>query len=213
MNAVAVREATVEACPRCGGFWLDPPALAALAPPEPVKVAIASARGRAGRCKGCSKVVTAPGPCPGCQRPAPACPSCGHAPMPIGNVKGVNLDVCTECRGIFFDAGELQLVAGNRPEVLRVQQAAYNIASVQDDPNALLSCSVCGRKVERISAFALDRSFFCARCCPQGQGAAPVVHIGTRESTVSQEGQYARRAYLGSRDVSLLFELLSRLFQ
>jgi Zn-finger nucleic acid-binding protein len=44
------------------------------------------------------------------------CPICSDSNLHIVNLENIELDVCISCNGIFFDDGELELLAGEIPE-------------------------------------------------------------------------------------------------
>ena len=46
------------------------------------------------------------------------CPKCGHD-MKEEPLEGVNIDRCTHCEGIFFDAGELEQIYTRKDEQRR----------------------------------------------------------------------------------------------
>lgn len=41
------------------------------------------------------------------------CPKCGYD-MVEKDMSGIKVDECTHCRGVFFDAGEIDLLRGDR---------------------------------------------------------------------------------------------------
>ena len=43
------------------------------------------------------------------QRHWMCCPKCGHA-MRVMDLKGVQVDICSHCEGLFFDRGELEVL-------------------------------------------------------------------------------------------------------
>lgn len=79
-NAVAVHS-----CGRCHGSWLSTTVNGHRAAPGPVSVRLAEPSSR--------KLV---------------CPSCRNVRLKSLKKDGLELDVCPECRGVWFDAGELR---------------------------------------------------------------------------------------------------------
>jgi Zn-finger nucleic acid-binding protein len=98
-------------CPNCYGFWAagdslaggvadpydDHPALRAGPPPR--------------RCRACHGHLKPNGDCTKCKRPLPpaTCPSC-RKPMARFERKGITVDGCDTCHGIWFDMGEITAV-------------------------------------------------------------------------------------------------------
>ena len=186
LNAVTVDRVDLGACRHCGGLWFPRRELLELAAQETVQSVIDAARGKPGRCMACSERIVTGATCPRCERKAPACPDCGRAPLALGNARGVNVDVCPDCSGIWLDPGELQLVAGRTAEVMRVQRGAFRSTSL-DESSGRVTCSACNERLAKTDAFQKDDLFYCGSCCPTG--AAPVVRIhGSLASTVSTSG-------------------------
>jgi uncharacterized protein len=52
------------------------------------------------------------------------CPKCGHE-LRETNVRDVAVDVCTHCRGVFLDKGELELLVGMREPILKRLFSAF----------------------------------------------------------------------------------------
>ena len=195
MSRVRVDPIEIDACSHCGGFWFGRSELETLTSAQTVRSVLDAAHGKPGRCRGCNQSVSEPGPCPKCDREAPACPACSRAPLAIGNVKGVNLDVCPRCGGVWFDAGELQLVAGHGSAVQKLQQGAFKVTdrNEAERPRKWVHCSACAKSLLEINAFAKDDALFCGTCCPAG--ASPVVAILTpKDPTLIDEGHALRHA-------------------
>ena len=131
MDPLQVRGVTIDGCTNCNGFWFDTDELVALADRDIVESVVGHAM-RSGyrcHCKKChdelndSPHVTE---CFKCGQAVPKCPRCGDVTLSIGNFQGVNLDVCPCCHGIFFDAGELQLLLRGQGSATYVAQDALN---------------------------------------------------------------------------------------
>jgi Zn-finger nucleic acid-binding protein len=179
MNVLTACGLELEACPTCGGFWFDLGELETAVPAEAVRRMTSSALGRPGLCKVCGAANERIGPCPRCERPAPACPACGEL-LRAGVHRGVAVDVCEGCLGIFLDAGELQQLAA-RPEVAaEIQRAAVTRphASGPAVRASDLRCVGCQRRLRARHAFTSGSESYCGSCAPAG--ASPMVAELTR---------------------------------
>ncbi len=96
MTAVGVE---VDGCPGCGGIWLDKGELPKL-----------SADPNVLRSLGNGIRATQPAAAP--QR-TDSCPRCNQplSPFEFGTLRGIRLDRCKSCEGIWLDAGEAQSIA------------------------------------------------------------------------------------------------------
>lgn len=43
------------------------------------------------------------------------CPKCGHSMVEI-ELKGIKVDKCVSCKGVYFDDGELEQLMGEQPD-------------------------------------------------------------------------------------------------
>jgi len=174
----------LDGCPKCGGVWFDASELGAVVTPRALKELFASARDKPGRCKGCSARLERVAECPKCHAPSPACPECGHAPLSVGVARGVELDVCLPCGGIWLDGGELQTLAGRQGTAREIQRRADEAAGRPDPalgPQRTI-CASCDRELRRIHAFEANGAIYCGTCAPTG--AAPVVAVLTPEREI-----------------------------
>ncbi|RKY24304.1 MAG: hypothetical protein DRP62_04035 [Planctomycetota bacterium] len=74
------------------------------------------------------------------------CPVCKN-PMITLELAGVEIDYCTACGGIWLDAGELELLLGNR------EQAKNLLDSFKIDSHPAESarkCPICDKKMQKI---------------------------------------------------------------
>ncbi len=93
----------VDACPDCGGMWLDPRELEQIQETfgHDYSRELAQSPDLGGRAYEMAKAKS---------RPEVACPKC-HLTMERrehGGASQVLIDVCTQCRGVWLDKGELQ---------------------------------------------------------------------------------------------------------
>lgn len=165
----------LDGCPSCGGVWFDAGELNAVVTPRALKDLLSSAKDKPGKCKECGARLDHVAQCPKCRTPSPACPECGHAPLSIGVVRGLELDVCLPCGGIWLDGGELQLLAGGEGKALEIQRRADEAtgrANPADAPQRTI-CAGCDRELRRNHAFEANGAIYCGTCAPTG--ASPVV--------------------------------------
>jgi Zn-finger nucleic acid-binding protein len=103
-------ELDIDHCGRCGGNWIlhrDTPRLVAV-PRAAAHAALGGVTGQGFLCHGCHAPL---------KRNAPACRACGWSnvldcpgcgtPMPRKLSRGVTVDVCGGCRGVWLDYAEL----------------------------------------------------------------------------------------------------------
>lgn len=93
---------------------------------------------------------------------AKICPDCqNNVFMDKLTVKDIILDCCPQCRGIFYDRGELQKVLG---DVLNAETALKKLPA---DSNSNFICSDCGENMSKASAVKNNLQIellFCAKC-------------------------------------------------
>ena len=87
------------------------------------------------------------------------CPTCKH-PMIVVEYKQIELDYCTNCNGVWFDAGELELML-ERVHPERVHRERVNLKpnvasgksildlSVAATTEKKRKCPICGRKMRK----------------------------------------------------------------
>ena len=61
---------------------------------------------------------------------------------------GVEIDYCPECKGIWFDAGELELLLGNAPEAGQLFERMDHKSKVKEKKR---KCPVCAKKMNKVS--------------------------------------------------------------
>ena len=93
------------------------------------------------------------------------CPVCSTAVIVVER-EGIELDYCLTCKGLWFDADELELLA----EALKIDTPLPDIASLPKAQTAERSrkCPRCGKRMEKVamgepSPVVIDR-------CPRGHG-------------------------------------------
>ncbi len=86
------------------------------------------------------------------------CPVC-RVPGFVVEYQGVELDLCAECNGIWFDRGELDLVLGHDHPV--------NQAPASSD-EAKRPCPICRKKMDKVNIGPDRRVLIDA--CPEGCG-------------------------------------------
>ena len=96
------------------------------------------------------------------------CPVC-KVPMIIVEHEKIELDYCTKCFGVWFDAGELALLL----ESLDLQVGELNIADIMTMPEKAIAekkrrCPVCVKKMRK-AAIGHDPEVI-IDVCPQGEG-------------------------------------------
>jgi len=77
------------------------------------------------------------------------CPTCREVMIVVEQDK-IELDHCTNCAGVWFDAGELELMM----ERMGLDSGALSLAQIADLPDAKTAekkrrCPVCGRKMSK----------------------------------------------------------------
>jgi len=77
------------------------------------------------------------------------CPAC-KSPMIVVEHEQIELDYCVNCSGVWFDAGELELLL----ETMQLEGTILSLDSVLTTPEAASSekkrkCPICGRKMKK----------------------------------------------------------------
>ena len=73
------------------------------------------------------------------------CPACVKEPLVVLELDGVEIDYCLECRGIWLDAGEIELLLGG-------EEAAAAVLTIGSPATAPLKekprkCPICDRRM------------------------------------------------------------------
>jgi len=100
MRKIPKDNVLVDRCPDCGGIWLDSGELEMMEEGIGLEKASLLQQARHELLKEAQKLVSVVGLCPKCER----------SKLSQISKRGVQLDVCGHCGGLFFDEGELERV-------------------------------------------------------------------------------------------------------
>jgi Zn-finger nucleic acid-binding protein len=73
------------------------------------------------------------------------CPSC-KSDMIILELNKVEIDYCTNCKGIWLDAGELELLYHNTNS--KIVNELFSKS--ENNPELKIKCPVCGKKMDKV---------------------------------------------------------------
>ena len=96
------------------------------------------------------------------------CPAC-HNLMIVVEHEKIELDYCVNCSGVWFDAGELELLL----ETMQLEDSALSLNSILTSPEAKAAekrrrCPICGRKMKKATIGHEPEVLIDA--CPRGDG-------------------------------------------
>ncbi len=96
------------------------------------------------------------------------CPVC-HVPMIVVEHEQIELDNCLDCAGVWFDAGELDLLL----ETMQVKGTVLSLDSILTSPEAQSDekkrkCPICGKRMKK--ATVGHKPEVLIDVCPQGDG-------------------------------------------
>lgn len=80
------------------------------------------------------------------------CPACKET-LVILELHGIEIDYCTQCFGIWLDAGELELMIDDETERAKLVQSLEIIRNVKEKK---LRCPVCRKKMEKVKHSQVD---------------------------------------------------------
>lgn len=80
------------------------------------------------------------------------CPACKET-LVILELHEIEIDYCTNCKGIWLDAGELELMLEDETEKARLIQS---LEVVEDTKERKLKCPICRDKMEKVKHNQLD---------------------------------------------------------
>lgn len=130
------------------------------------------------------------------------CPTC-KSDMIVIEHDNVELDYCTDCSGVWFDAGEMNLLF----QSIDVDGGGYFIKDMLNTPETESSekkrkCPICGSKMKKISTGKRGRIL--VDVCPQGDGlwfdGGELTQLLKQLSAKEDEGSESQRqviAFLG----------------
>ncbi len=77
------------------------------------------------------------------------CPTCG-SPMIVVEHEQIELDYCVDCSGVWFDAGELELLL----ETMQLEETSLSLDNILTSPEAISAekkrkCPICGKKMKK----------------------------------------------------------------
>ena len=75
------------------------------------------------------------------------CPICRSEAMIILELNGVEIDYCLNCKGIWLDSGELELLLGNSEETQKFLNS-FKVDIITSEHK--LKCPICSQKMEKI---------------------------------------------------------------
>ena len=88
------------------------------------------------------------------------CPVCKEAMITL-ELEDVEIDYCTECGGIWLDAGELELLLGE-PEKARQLLGSFKIESQSNE--RIRPCPICDKKMQKIKVGASTPVLLIDKC-------------------------------------------------
>jgi len=106
MRKIAKDDVLVDRCPECCGVWLDSGELEMMEKGAGLEKAAIMQQARKELLHDSERLATVVGFCPKCEK------------TKLHQVKkrGVEMDVCSHCGGIFFDEGELEQMLEGKPQ-------------------------------------------------------------------------------------------------
>lgn len=93
------------------------------------------------------------------------CPVCRNA-MITFELEGVEIDYCTDCSGIWLDAGELELLLGDSHQA---EQLLDSFEADYESTEKPRKCPICLKKMQKI-AVGQCKSRFLIDKCRRGHG-------------------------------------------
>jgi len=93
------------------------------------------------------------------------CPVCKNEPMVVLELKGVEIDYCLKCKGIWLDKGELELLLEGF-ESSRDVLTSFDLDKKSKEKKR--KCPICLKKMEKVLC-GRDKKVLIDRC-PKGDG-------------------------------------------
>ncbi|MCK5051289.1 MAG: zf-TFIIB domain-containing protein [Candidatus Cloacimonetes bacterium] len=75
------------------------------------------------------------------------CPVCKNEPMIVLELNEVEIDYCLSCKGIWLDAGELELLLGSSTETVEFLNSFTSDDITKEKTH---KCPICNKKMEKI---------------------------------------------------------------
>lgn len=187
----------LDVCPRCRGVWFDAGELEQFPDRPSVRVFMSSARQAASRCRKTGHLVPrALAVCATCRSAPVSCPACGSR-LSLVAAGPCAIDVCTQCEGVWLDAGEMELLRGVKgpapkpaPRAKATGWVVPESTGTGPDPwrgpgsdrpltpsappevrlnsRSPMDCHHCGERTVLSEAWAKDGDIYCGRCRPPG---------------------------------------------
>jgi Zn-finger nucleic acid-binding protein len=92
------------------------------------------------------------------------CPVCKNAMITM-ELKDIEIDYCTGCKGIWLDAGELELLLGNSAKSKELL-GSFKSSNVNEAPR---KCPICRKKMEKVTV-GRDKPELLLDRCGRGDG-------------------------------------------
>ena len=92
------------------------------------------------------------------------CPVCSKEPMIVLELNEIEIDYCLKCKGIWLDAGELELLLGDDNLTKRFLESFVVDEHYKEKK---IKCPICDKKMEKIQIFdseGTDKSIVIDRC-------------------------------------------------
>ena len=91
------------------------------------------------------------------------CPIC-REPLIVAERQSIELDVCPWCRGLWFDVGELELLAGKLGRSLELGETAFEPAATEEKARR---CPRCDKAMEKVLV-GVSARLMLDRCAAHG---------------------------------------------
>ena len=88
------------------------------------------------------------------------CPLCQDI-MIVLELKGVEIDYCPECGGIWLDEGELEILLDDRENSVHAFQTLQVVKDVSEQPR---KCPTCRKKMEKVLCGNQGKKIMIDRC-------------------------------------------------
>ncbi len=89
------------------------------------------------------------------------CPVCKQSAMITLELNGVEIDYCTQCEGIWLDAGELEELLG---DVNKSKELINSFKIDSGNAEAARKCPICYKKMQKIIIGSAEPKLFIDKC-------------------------------------------------